>query len=85
MPFWLICRERYRDIIDAADSIQSMNAASQRLADILSNLRTINANVKKRPAVQPKPEMDPVYSIAAQLKFLVDAPAEVSLFYLSCQ
>lgn len=81
--------ERYRDLIDAADSIVSMKHTSDKLAAELTALQAMSDSKKlandwtKRLNATHDPHREVLrknlYPTAAQMKLLVDAPEQVYL------
>ncbi|NXX75408.1 COG1 protein, partial [Urocolius indicus] len=67
--------ERYRDLIEAADTIAEMRLSSQRL---LSSVRSLQQGGAARtsPGAQPEAQQS-FYRAAAQLKLLLDVPEKV--------
>ncbi|NWH72776.1 COG1 protein, partial [Piaya cayana] len=67
--------ERYRDLIEAADTIAEMRLSAQRLLGAVRGLQRGGAT-RRGPAAQP-PAQDNFYRAAAQLKLLLEVPEKV--------
>ncbi|XP_050175172.1 conserved oligomeric Golgi complex subunit 1 isoform X1 [Myiozetetes cayanensis] len=69
--------ERYRDLIEAADTIAEMRRSAERLLGAVRGLqRGGSARPDPPPAVQP-PAQRGFYGAAAQLKLLLEVPEQV--------
>uniref|UniRef100_A0A2P2J5W5 Conserved oligomeric Golgi complex subunit 1 n=1 Tax=Rhizophora mucronata TaxID=61149 RepID=A0A2P2J5W5_RHIMU len=78
---------RYRDLIDSADSIvfmkSSCHSISTNIAAIQSNVRSLSASPVSETEAPPKFAVDPnparirIYGIACRVKYLVDTPENI--------
>uniref|UniRef100_A0A8B9IZD7 Conserved oligomeric Golgi complex subunit 1 n=1 Tax=Amazona collaria TaxID=241587 RepID=A0A8B9IZD7_9PSIT len=67
--------ERYRDLIEAADTIAEMRLSAERLLGAVRGLQRGGA-ARPGPAARP-PAQESFYRAAAQLKLLLDVPEKV--------
>ncbi|KAI9207052.1 uncharacterized protein BJ171DRAFT_579404 [Polychytrium aggregatum] len=79
--------ERYRDLIEAADSIQDMSRSAEKLKSLFERIdgacdahglqQAVEA--KARPAKTPEEveQKRVIYTVAAQVKLLVDTPEQI--------
>lgn len=79
--------ERYRDLIDAADSIVAMRKQSEAVKGLLSSLWTdtdakelkkaIKSHVRQEPVGRDDERKQRLYGAAAQIKLLVEVPEQM--------
>ncbi|XP_042688901.1 conserved oligomeric Golgi complex subunit 1 [Centrocercus urophasianus] len=66
--------ERYRDLIEAADTIAEMRLSAERLLDSVRGLQRGGATRPSSAPPAPPQVQDKLYRAAAQLKLLLDIP-----------
>ncbi|XP_028617081.1 conserved oligomeric Golgi complex subunit 1 isoform X2 [Grammomys surdaster] len=77
--------ERYRDLIEAADTIGQMRRCAEGLVDAVqatdqycARLRQAGSAAPRVPrAPQPQPQSEKFYSMAAQIKLLLEVPEKI--------
>ncbi|XP_040438017.1 conserved oligomeric Golgi complex subunit 1 isoform X2 [Falco naumanni] len=69
--------ERYRDLIEAADTIAEMRLSAERLLGAVRGLQRGGAARPGPAAPAPPPARESFYRAAAQLKLLLDVPERV--------
>ncbi|XP_019595974.2 conserved oligomeric Golgi complex subunit 1 isoform X1 [Rhinolophus sinicus] len=77
--------ERYRDLIEAADTIGQMRRCAEGLVDAVkatdqycSRLRQAGSAASRPPRnPQPQPSQEKFYSMAAQIKLLLEVPEKI--------
>ncbi|XP_064323174.1 conserved oligomeric Golgi complex subunit 1 isoform X1 [Phalacrocorax carbo] len=69
--------ERYRDLIEAADTIAEMRLSAERLLGAVRGLQRGGAARPAPPAAARPPAQESFYRAAAQLKLLLDVPEKV--------
>uniref|UniRef100_A0A8D2BCY4 Conserved oligomeric Golgi complex subunit 1 n=1 Tax=Sciurus vulgaris TaxID=55149 RepID=A0A8D2BCY4_SCIVU len=83
--------ERYRDLIEAADTIGQMRRCAEGLVDAVkatdqycARLRQAGARPPRAPQPQP-PSQEKFYSMAAQIKLLLEIPEKIWSFMEASQ
>ncbi|XP_003786216.1 conserved oligomeric Golgi complex subunit 1 [Otolemur garnettii] len=78
--------ERYRDLIEAADTIGQMRCCAEGLVDAVKATDQYCARLRQAGSAAPQPEQDPqpqqpsqenFYSMAAQIKLLLEIPEKM--------
>ncbi|XP_068769947.1 conserved oligomeric Golgi complex subunit 1 isoform X2 [Struthio camelus] len=69
--------ERYRDLIEAADTIAEMRLSAERLLGAVRGLQRGGAGRAGPPAPAPQPAQERFYRTAAQIKLLLEIPEKV--------
>ncbi|XP_061311212.1 conserved oligomeric Golgi complex subunit 1 [Pezoporus flaviventris] len=70
--------ERYRDLIEAADTIAEMRLSAERLLGAVRGLQRGGGEARPGPAAPARPPaQESFYRAAAQLKLLLDVPEKV--------
>lgn len=71
-------RERYRDLIDAADSISNMTVLSQGVITDVAEISSQCSNTRSSQIIPPaKPPITIVDTFAAQIKLLIDLNKQI--------
>lgn len=77
--------ERYRDLIEAADTIGQMRRCAEKLVDAVKATDQYCARLRRAGSAAPRPPRDPqrqpsqekFYSMAAQIKLLLEIPEKI--------
>ncbi|XP_067164679.1 conserved oligomeric Golgi complex subunit 1 isoform X2 [Apteryx mantelli] len=69
--------ERYRDLIEAADTIAEMRLSAESLLGAVRGLQRGGAGRAGPPAPAPQPAQERFYRTAAQIKLLLEIPEKV--------
>ncbi|KAM7530227.1 hypothetical protein LguiB_033637 [Lonicera macranthoides] len=73
---------RYRDLIDSADSIVLMKSSCESISANISAIHggiihSLSSTVTAFPTVSPSPSRTKIYGIACRVKYLVDTPENI--------
>ncbi|KAJ3417294.1 Golgi transport complex subunit 1 [Chytridiales sp. JEL 0842] len=83
----LMVGERYRDLLEAADSVRKMKESASAIQGIFSTLhdgcevdklrRNVRAKVQRGKDMETEERRKALYPVAAQIKLLVDTPEQI--------
>ncbi|KAL5549142.1 hypothetical protein UlMin_004373 [Ulmus minor] len=77
----LLVGNRYRDLIDSADSILLMKRSSQSISSNLSSIhlsiRSLGSQEPSSPSTHRDPIRSRIYGVACRVKYLVDTPENI--------